>query len=216
MADTVGETTTARSLILDLPGWTGHVAGQHIDVRLTAADGYQATRSYSLSSGPGEPPQITVERVDDGEVSPYLVDVAMPGDGFEVRGPLGGYFVWEPDHRPLLLVGGGSGIAPLRAMWRAGGTRIKVIYSARTAGRVIFGDELTGGEHLETTIHLTREERPGYVRGRVDAPALSRALQDMDLPAVFICGPTEFVEAVATTASGILGPGYPIRTERFG
>jgi ferredoxin-NADP reductase len=114
------ESATARSLWIDVPGWDDHVAGQHIDVRLTAEDGYQATRSYSLSSGPGEVPQITVERVDDGEVSPFLVDVVEVGDTFEIRGPIGGYFVWNPtaERQPLLLIGGGSGIAPLRAIWR--------------------------------------------------------------------------------------------------
>lgn len=110
----VAESTTARTLVLGIDGWTSHRAGQHLDVRLTAPDGYQATRSYSLSSGPGEAPQITVERVEDGEVSPFLVDEIAIGESIEVRGPIGGYFVWEPSEAPVVLIGGGSGLAPLR------------------------------------------------------------------------------------------------------
>ena len=119
VASAVTETPDARSLVLEVPGWSGHVAGQHVDVRLTADDGYQATRSYSLSSGPGEAPMITVQEVEDGEVSSYLVRDIAVGDVLEVRGPIGGYFVWTGRPRPLLLIGGGSGLAPLRAMWRA-------------------------------------------------------------------------------------------------
>lgn len=216
VADVVQETPTARSLILDIPDWTGHVAGQHVDIRLTASDGYQATRSYSLSSGPGEKPQITVERVDDGEVSPYLVDVALPDDSFEVRGPLGGYFVWEPADRPLALVGGGSGIAPLRAMWRAGAPEIRVLYSARTASRVMFESELESRPGLMATVHLTREQHPGYIGGRIDRSALHDSLGGLTEPAVYVCGPTGFVESIANDLTAIFGQGYPIRTERFG
>lgn len=217
IAGTHAESGSARSLTLDLPDWDGHVAGQHVDVRLTAANGYQATRSYSLSSGPDEAPQITVERVNDGEVSPYLVDIAMPADQLEVRGPLGGYFVWEPRDVPLLLVGGGSGIAPLRAMWRAGGQRVaRLLYSARTSDRVIFADELAEAERLDVTVHLTREERPGFVSGRIGHSALSAAIEGMDSPAVYICGPTDFVESVADIAARLLGSDHAIRTERFG
>lgn len=216
VASTVPETATARSLILDVPGWNGHISGQHVDIRLTAPDGYQATRSYSLSGGPREPPQITVERVPDGEVSPYMVDVALPGDRLEVRGPLGGYFVWSPDDRPLLLVGGGSGIAPLRSMWRAGGREIRVVYSARTADRVIFAEELAETAGVDARIHLTREAAPGYVARRVDEPALMSAIEDFGEPAVYVCGPTAFVESVASDLGGMLGSGYPIKTERFG
>ncbi len=115
----VEETPDARTLVLDVAGWPGSVAGQHVDVRLTAPDGYQATRSYSLASGPGEPPALTVQEVPGGEVSPYLVRDIAVGETVELRGPIGGYFVWTGDRRPLLLVGGGSGLAPLRAMWRA-------------------------------------------------------------------------------------------------
>ena len=123
VVDSITESTTARTLVLGIDGWDSHRAGQHMDVRLTAPDGYQATRSYSLSSGPGEAPQITVERVDDGEVSPFLVDEIAVGESFEVRGPIGGYFVWKPADAPVVLIGGGSGLAPLRAIWRAAADR---------------------------------------------------------------------------------------------
>ena len=113
------ETPRVRTLVLDIDGWTGHRAGQHLDVRLTAEDGYRAERAYSIATAPGEAPAITVERLDDGEVSPYLTEVVQPGDAFDVRGPIGGYFIWEPEPGgPILLVGGGSGIVPLRAMLR--------------------------------------------------------------------------------------------------
>lgn len=212
----IQETSSARSIVLDIPGWSGHIAGQHVDVRLTAADGYQATRSYSLSSAPWEKPQITVEKVEDGEVSTYLVEVALPGDQFEVRGPLGGYFVWEPEDRPILLIGGGSGIAPLRSMWRAGAEEIRVFYSARTADRVMFEPELRDTLSVDATIHLTREKRANYAHGRIDRSVLDEAVSDLSEPAIFVCGPTAFVESMASDLAVILGAGYPIRTERFG
>lgn len=192
------------------------MAGQHVDVRLTASDGYQATRSYSLSSGPSEAPWITVERVDGGEVSPYLVDVAEGGDHLEVRGPLGGYFVWEPDHRPLFLVGGGSGIAPLRSMWRAGSVETRVVYSARTEDRLIFRDELSSTERLHSIVHLTREVVPGFMRGRLDSRTLADAIRNLSEAAVYVCGPTGFVESVADALTALLGVDHPIKTERFG
>lgn len=210
------ETPSARSLVLDVPSWSGHIAGQHVDVRLTAPDGYQATRSYSLSSAPDEPPQITVERVDDGEVSTYLVDVAEPGDFLEVRGPLGGYFVWKSSDRPLFLVAGGSGVAPLRSMWRVGAVRMRLLYSARTVERVIFGDELASTAGLDVAIHLTRETRDGYRSGRIDHEALETALDGMERPAIYVCGPTAFVESVADDMSALLGSGLTMKTERFG
>jgi ferredoxin-NADP reductase len=171
VAETVAETPTVRSLVLDVPGWGGHRAGQHLDVRLTAEDGYQAQRSYSIASAPGEPPAITVERLEDGEVSPYLVDEVRSGDVFEVRGPIGGWFVWEArsalsakrnsgggpgepggppgerDPTPLLLVAGGSGIVPLMAMIRHraaadDATPTRLVYSSRTLEDVIYRDEL--------------------------------------------------------------------------
>ena len=216
VSELIPETSTARSIVLDIPGWPDHIAGQHVDVRLTAADGYQATRSYSLSSAPSEHPQITVEKVEDGEVSTYLVDVALPGDQFEVRGPLGGYFVWKQEDRPLLLIGGGSGIAPLRSMWRAGAREIRVLYSARTADRVIFEPELRDNMSVDATIHLTREKHPNYADGRIDRSVLDEAVSNLSDPAVYVCGPTEFVESMASDLGVILGTGYPIRTERFG
>ena len=210
---------SARTLRLDVPGWSGHLAGQHVDLRLTAEDGYQATRSYSLSSGPEEGAEITVERVDDGEVSPFLVDAVEIADTFEVRGPIGGYFVWNPTaaDRPLLLIGGGSGIAPLRAIWRAaiGTVPVTVLYSARRRARVIFDDELTTTPSLDVRIHLTREEVEGYVHGHIDAASIADAVGD-GAPLVFVCGPTGFVEATASHLVALDLDPHAIRTERFG
>lgn len=221
IADARSETATARTLRFDVDGWPGHLGGQHVDVRLTADDGYQTTRSYSLSSGPGEDPQITVERVDDGEVSPFLVDIAEPGTTLELRGPIGGYFVWEPDGEPLLLVGGGSGIAPLRSMWRArtGVTPVTVVYSARTRDRIIFGDELTGsgpGVDLDVELFVTREQAADAHHGRLDAARLALIVERTKPAQTFVCGPTAFVETVAV---GLVDAGLDtrsIRTERFG
>jgi ferredoxin-NADP reductase len=218
VVDLVAETRTARTLVFDVDAWSGHTAGQHVDVRLTADDGYQATRSYSLSSGPTEPPQITVERVEDGEVSPYLVDVVERGDEIELRGPIGGYFVWEPVASALLLVGGGSGIAPLRAMWRArtGATGTTVVYSAQSEDRVIFADELAALEDTDVRIHLTRETRPGYASGRLEADDLASVVGAGEAPAVFVCGPTGFVETVSGHLVDLDVEPRTIRTERFG
>ncbi|WP_405592325.1 FAD-binding oxidoreductase [Streptomyces sp. NBC_01092] len=224
VAGTARESASARSIRLAVAGWPGHIAGQHIDVRLTAEDGYQATRSFSLSSAPGEAPQITVERVDDGEVSPYLVDVATDGDALEIMGPVGGYFVWRPgDDVPLLLVAGGSGIAPMRAIWRAArahGTPVRLVYSARTADRVIFADELRGPDGPESTVHLTRERAAGFEHGRLRAEQLSALLRPggvrEPLLRAYVCGPTAFVEEAAR---GLIGAGLDadsLRTERFG
>jgi ferredoxin-NADP reductase len=224
VAETTRETATARSIRFTDPDWPDHVAGQHVDIRLTAEDGYQATRSYSLSSAPGEAPQITVEHVDDGEVSSYLVDVATDGDALEVRGPVGGYFVWQPDDdAPLLLLAGGSGIAPMRAIWRAArqrGTSVRLVYSARSADRVIFGDELSSPDAPKTTIHLTRERASGFEYGRVGADQLGALLGSDGVgdpqPRVYVCGPTAFVEDVARvlTSAGLAAD--RLRTERFG
>ena len=219
------ETPRVRTLALEVPGWTGHRAGQHVDVRLTAEDGYQAERSYSIGSAPGEPIELTIERLADGEVSPYLVDEVRPGDRFELRGPIGGYFVWEPEGAadPLFLVAGGSGIVPLMAMLRlrrAAGSRVsaKLLYSSRTIDDVIYRNELEGiGADVVQT--LTRERPPGwhgYAR-RVDFELLRDvAYPPEDNPRVFVCGPTSFVEAVA---EGLVALGHRpgrIRTERFG
>jgi ferredoxin-NADP reductase len=224
------ETPRVRTLILDVPGWQDHRPGQHVDVRLTAEDGYQAERSYSIASAPGEPPTITVERLDDGEVSPYLVDVAEDGDRFELRGPIGGYFVWDAHAatEPLLLVAGGSGVVPFRSMLRhraAVGTRVRttLLYSSRTYEDVIYRDELdelaARKDGLEVVQTLTREQPPGWTgySRRVDADLLREvALPPQQEPRMYVCGPTTFAEAVA---DGLVGLGYEagrIRIERFG
>ena len=230
VVDTVTETAHVRTLVLDVPGWGRHRAGQHVDVRLTAEDGYQAERSYSLASAPGDAPTLTVERLDDGEVSPYLVDELAPGDRFELRGPIGGYFVWDAENasEPLLLVAGGSGVVPLMAMLRhraAAGWAVptKLLYSSRTYDDVIYRSELDElsrrGDGLELVHTLTRTQPPGwtgYAR-RVDAELLREvAFAPGESPRTYVCGPTTFVEAVADALVG-LGhkPGH-IRTERFG
>jgi ferredoxin-NADP reductase len=225
VTDTVTETPRVRTLVLDVPGWTGHRAGQHVDVRLTAEGGYQAERSYSLASAPGESPALTVERLDDGEVSPYLVDEVVRGDRFELRGPIGGYFVWDHDGsaEPLFLVAGGSGVVPLMAMLRhrrAVGSTVpaKLLYSSRTLEDVIYRDELDslGAEVVQT---LTREQPPGWTGygRRVDVDMLREvSYPPEESPRVFVCGPTNFVEAVA---EGLVALGHRpgrIRTERFG
>jgi ferredoxin-NADP reductase len=219
----VEETPRVRTLLLDANGWPGHRAGQHLDVRLTAEDGYQAERSYSIASAPGDGLAITVERLEDGEVSPYLVDETREGDGFEVRGPIGGYFVWEDDGRPVLLVGGGSGVVPLMSMIRSSSdsTSIRLLYSSRTLEDVIYREELAAraGERLEVFQTLTREQPPGwkgYTR-RIDAEMLREiAWPVAEQPHVFVCGSTRFVDAAA---DGLVALGYEplsIRTERFG
>ena len=224
------ETPRVRTLILDVDGWPGHRAGQHVDVRLTAEDGYQAERSYSLASAPEDPPALTVERLDDGEVSPYLVDEVVPGDRFELRGPVGGYFVWDADAspEPLLLVAGGSGVVPLMAMLRhraAAGSTVpaKLLYSSRTYEEAIYREELEQldgrGDGLEIVHTLTRAQPPGWTghAGRVDVDLLREvSFPARRAPRVFVCGSTSFVEAVA---EGLVSLGHRpgrIRTERFG
>jgi ferredoxin-NADP reductase len=229
VAATETETPRVRTLVLEASGWGGHRAGQHLDVRLTADDGYQAERSYSIASAPGEPLAITVERLEDGEVSPYLVDEAREGDAFEIRGPIGGYFVWEPgDPRPLLLVGGGSGVVPLMAMIRAraaadGETPTRLLYSSRRIEDVIYRDELdhlgTRMDGLEVFHTLTRSQPDGWTGygRRIDDDLLREVAWPADQePRVFVCGSTRFVDAAA---DGLVRLGYPaqsIRTERFG
>jgi ferredoxin-NADP reductase len=224
VAATHEETERVRTLELDVPEWSGHRAGQHLDVRLTAEDGYQAERSYSIASAPGDALAITVERLEDGEVSPYLVDELREDDVIEVRGPIGGYFVWDGDEpEPVLLVAGGSGVVPLAAMARhrariASDTPMRLLYSSRTWKDVIYRDELeTLGIDVVQT--LTREQPPGwsgYAR-RIDDELLREvAFPASEEPRVYVCGSTHFVDA---GADGLVRLGYDprwIRTERFG
>ena len=229
VVDHVDETAWTRSIVLDPPAWPGHRAGQHVDVRLTAEDGYQAERSYSIASAPEDDHLVlTVERLDDGEVSPYLVDELRPGDELELRGPVGGYFVWEASlGGPLLLLAGGSGVVPLRAMLRhhrAVGSTVpaRLLYSARSLEDVIYRDELMGmaddGE-IDIRFTLTRAQPPGWsgYGRRIDRELLEEvAWTPAEGPLVYVCGPTAFVETAAT-ALVVLGhdPGR-IKTERFG
>jgi len=227
VAATREETPRVRTLELDVPDWPGHRAGQHLDVRLTAEDGYQAERSYSIATAPGDGVALTVERLDDGEVSPYLVDEARDGDRVEVRGPIGGYFVWDGDEpKPVLLVAGGSGVVPLAAMARhrarVGSTApMKLLHSSRTIEDVIYREELdalAGGE-FEVVHTLTRSQPPGWTgySRRIDPELLAEvAWPASESPRVYVCGSTRFVDAAA---DGLLQIGYDarwIRTERFG
>jgi ferredoxin-NADP reductase len=215
-----------RTLVLDIEDWAGHRAGQHLDVRLTADDGYRAERAYSIAAAPGEPPAITVERLDDGEVSPYLTEVVRPGDAFDVRGPIGGYFIWEPEHGgPLLLVGGGSGVVPLRAMLRhrrrsRSEIPARLLLSARTQADVIYREELEQPDgKVDVALTLTRAQPPGWTgySRRVDSDLLRETAWPVsERPLAFVCGPTPFVEAVATSLVELgYDPGR-VKTERFG
>jgi ferredoxin-NADP reductase len=232
VAEVVGlvtETPRVRTIVLDVPGWPGHRPGQHLDVRLTAEDGYQAQRSYSIASPPSEPIAITVEVLDDGEVSPYLAEELRAGDEIEVRGPIGGYFVWEPGgEEPLLLVAGGSGIAPLMAMIRhraATGDRTpaRLVYSSRRLEEVIYAAELeelrARDDGLEVFQTLTREQPPGWegYSRRVD-PELMRevAWEPAQRPAVYVCGSTGFAEAAADALVELGHDPLRIKIERFG
>ena len=229
VSELTDETATVRTIDLQVPDWAGHRAGQHLDIRLTGDDGYRAERSYSIASAPGEPVAITVERLEDGEVSPYLTEDLRQGDQFELRGPIGGYFIWDParDTAPLLLVAGGSGVVPLRAILRyrertGSTTPARLLYSVRTLPDVIYHDELDGYRHdqgVDVIYTLTRQQPPGWTgrTGRVNAAMLADiawpAGQD---PLAFVCGPTSFVEAVA---EALVRLGYPprrVKTERFG
>ncbi|MEV0216168.1 ferredoxin reductase [Micromonospora sp. NPDC050695] len=228
------ETPTAQTLVLQVPDWPGHLPGQHVDVRLTAPDGYQAARSYSIAGpavdGPGGPRiEVTVQRVHDGEVSPYLIDVFADGDPLEVRGPLGGWFIWRPEQtEPVQLVAGGSGIVPLMAMIRsrrATGSKVpfRLIYSVRTPEDVIYAAELRRRVRddfgLDVAYVYTREA-PEDWRGephRVGLADVNTHGWPPDLqPLTYVCGPTGFVEAVADLLVGLGHPSRRIKTERFG
>jgi ferredoxin-NADP reductase len=226
--DVVSETARVKTISFDVPGWPGHRAGQHVDIRLTAEDGYQAQRSYSIASAPeGTRVELTVERLDDGEVSPYLTDELRPGDQIELRGPIGGYFVWEPAQGgPLLLVAGGSGVVPLMAMIRArdaagSDAETRLLFSSRGWEDVIYRDELEqlGGDGLTVVHALTRSQPPGwtgYAR-RVDAEMLAEVRRaGAERSRVYVCGPTPFVEAVAEALVELGHDAQAIRTERFG
>jgi ferredoxin-NADP reductase len=219
-------TATARVLRLSVPGWPGNAPGQHLDLRLTAEDGYQATRSYSIASfGAGETVELGVDEVEDGEVSPYLVRDVLPGDALEVKGPLGGYFVWHADDpAPVQLVAGGSGIVPLLAMARARAasgtaTPFRLLYSVRSPEDAMYRDEIDGLAGVEVTWVYTRRGPAGWDGpvGRVDAELLrEHTLPPERRPAVFVCGPTGFVEATASALVRIGHDAARVRTERFG
>ena len=228
VVELVVETPRTKSIVLELPDWAGHRAGQHVDVRLTAEDGYEAERSYSIASAPEDSTLVlTVERLADGEVSPYLVDELRPGDELELRGPIGGYFVWEASFGgPLLMVAGGSGVVPFRAMLRhwADGDRAtmpRLLYSSRSLPDVIYRDELMrlAGDGADIQITLTRdwpEDWDGH-RGRFDRETIERLAWPPEAnPFNYVCGPNSFVESVAQALVAAGHPAGRIRTERFG
>jgi ferredoxin-NADP reductase len=237
VAEVRQETPRVVTIALDVPGWDGHLPGQHVDVRLTAEDGYQAERAYSIASAParegGGPAagrvELTVERLEDGEVSPYLAGELRTGDRLELRGPVGGYFVWEPDRGgPLLLVAGGSGVVPLMAMLRhraATGSQVpaRLLYSSRTLEDVIYREELdrlaAASDGLTVTHVLTRAQPPGwtgYAR-RIDAVMLAEVgWRPGERPLAYVCGPTRLVEVVAGHLVALGHDPARVRTERFG
>ena len=218
------ETATARTLVLDVPGWPGHRAGQHVDVKLTAEDGYSAQRSYSIASAPdGQRLELTVQRIGDGEVSPYLTGVLAPGDPLELRGPIGGWFVWDPSSTaPVLLVAGGSGVVPLMSIIRANNKKVPVrlIYSVRSPADVLYAPELSERARvspLDLAYLYTRAAPAGQPTGRISANVVAAAAWPPDgKPAIFVCGPTGFVE---TAADLLVAAGHDpasVKTERFG
>jgi ferredoxin-NADP reductase len=219
------ETASVRTIDLGVPDWAGHQAGQHLDIRLTAEDGYVAERSYSIASAPGEPVMVTVERLDDGEVSPYLTEELQTGDEIEVRGPIGGYFVWDGEDAPLLLAAGGSGVVPFRSILRhraaiSSAVPVRLLYSARSLPDVIYRAELEHpSDGVEVIYALTRQQPAGWTghTGRVTPALLAEvAWPAGQHPLAFVCGPTAFVE---TVAAALVDLGYPpdkIKTERYG
>ncbi|MFF4656162.1 FAD-binding oxidoreductase [Streptomyces sp. NPDC001381] len=220
------QNATARTLLFTVEGWPGHLAGQHVDVRLTADDGYQAVRSYSLAApADGGRIELGVQTVPDGEVSPYLADGLPVGADVEVRGPLGNWFVWRPGRtEPVLLVAGGSGVVPLAAMVRArrrsrGGGDFRLLYSVRGPDDVWYREHLTGGDGLDVRFVYTRTSPPGDSRGpgRVTAADLAEAAAGLaPTSPVYVCGPTAFVETVGDLLTGLGRDPATIRTERFG
>lgn len=225
------ETAAAKTIAFDVPDWPGHRAGQHLDLRLTAADGYAAQRSYSLASPAGDAPmiEITVQRVREGEVSPFLLEEVRVGDKLELRGPIGGYFVWSPPGaRPLMLIAGGSGVVPLMAMLRTRDIArdhgpARLLYSSRSFDKILYRAELAqlgASPAAPAIIHtLTRGTPPGWTgeAGRLDSAMLARqAIPAGEEPDVFVCGPTAFVESVADHLLSLGHAQARIRTERFG
>jgi ferredoxin-NADP reductase len=248
------ESATARTLVFDVPGWPGHLAGQHVDVKLTAEDGYSAQRSYSIASAPGGRAalELTVQRLDDGEVSPYLTDVLEPGDQVELRGPIGGWFVWRPSPQPpLQLIAGGSGIVPLMAMIRAAqpdagqapAVPLRLLYSARTPADIIYSGDLAQrarAARFSLSYALTRARppaetsvspsagvagngpsgpalRPAVSYGRISSDVITAAAWEPRVtPAIFICGPSGFVEVAADLLIAAGHDPAAIKTERFG
>jgi ferredoxin-NADP reductase len=222
------ETATARTLVLEPASWPGHAAGQHVDVRLTAEDGYQAERAYSIASAPELGAiELTVERLDDGEVSPYLVDEVQPGDELELRGPIGGYFTWHVENGgPLLLVAGGSGLVPLMAMLRHRAARgsdaeARMLVSTRRREDLLYAGELQAlrEDGVDVRITLTRERPDGWdgLLGRVDEPMLAALGPPApERPRTFVCGPTGFVEQAAALLVGLGHDPRSVKTERFG
>jgi ferredoxin-NADP reductase len=224
----IDETPRVRSIVLELPGWPGHRAGQHVDLRLTAEDGYRAQRSYSIASAPEDAVLVlTVERLDDGEVSGYLTDELRRGDELELRGPIGGYFVWESSlGGPLLLIGGGSGVVPLRAMMRhhranESDVPVRLLYSSRSIDQVIYSAELAAlaESGIDVRFALTRtwpEDWRGY-RRRIDREMLAEIAWPPSVePLVYVCGPTGFVEAAAEALVELGHRPDRVKTERFG
>jgi ferredoxin-NADP reductase len=223
VASVRAETPSAVTLALELAEWPGHRAGQHVDVRLTAEDGYQAQRSYSIASPPQAPElEITVERLDDGEVSPWLAGEARAGDELELRGPIGGYFVWEPPRGgPLLLIAGGSGLVPLMCIERerraaAPDVASTLLVSARSAEDLIYAEELAAGGAVVTYTREPPAGWTGYAR-RVDREMLAEvAPPPAQRPRCYVCGPTSFVEVVAEALVALGHHRALIKTERFG
>jgi ferredoxin-NADP reductase len=227
VVELIDETPRVKTVVLDVPGWQGHRPGQHVDIRLTAEDGYQAQRSYSIASAPeDEHLALTVERLTDGEVSPYLTDELRAGDELELRGPIGGYFIWdESTPAPPLMLAGGSGVVPFRAVlrhWAMGSRRFRpqLVYSARSLTDVIYRDELShfaDADGVSIQIALTREwpEDWNGHRGRIDR-ALLELLTFADNPLALVCGSNGFVESASQTLLDLGHPASRIKTERFG